>query len=1074
MANTDPFPSAYGDIYDDEEEDLGPTPRYRRAWMGDVKGAGLLANKEIDPGNIIMKDPIVHLTRDEEASAASYEDMNRMVGDRIREKGVDFVRSFCHLPRDERLELGPFFRIWAVSSIPVMSETGISKVVGLELAHINHACQPNAHITVVKEKTEDGTGFQYVAVVRAITDIAVGEEITVSYMFVHRGIAERRREISERFCFECLCRRCTNPNPRFERFAHAFEQTWKTLHDEKVLESSPAGVLQEAHHLYMLFAESEVEDVRLAWFWFRCAVIAAMNSDAGRAAFFFLQVKAVYRSLEGPHSHHAALAEKWENDMQLIPDFGRWERGLSGKEEVEKLAKLKNNAIEMVWMLGQSPERYIRLHRFRIRDNPKDAERPEMYIKRRDKKKTKKQKKEAPVERVSGVFNPNQDTDDIPAMLALGELELPYLCGIGGFPIIIPFNKVKRSESYGPEDSPSMFPFSKTRRSNSCDIDNSPGMLPLGMVKRSDSFGAEDSTGMNLLGKGKESESYGVGDSSGMLPLGKAKRSDSYDTEESHNFLGNAEKSQSPAFKESPGLLPIDKAEHSSCAVEKSPALLPIDKGEQSSCAAEEFPSLLPIDKVERSDSCDVEESFGMLPLAKAKRSDSYGDEEAENSHYCAIEDSPGLPPINKTEQSSSPVVEESSDVLHIDKAEQSFFSCVEESVGMLPKAERSQSPPVEASPLEKAEESPSFAVEESPDVFTLGKTERSDSCDFEESLGMPPLGNAEKSQSPSVDASPDVLPLDKAEDSFSCAIEESPGTITLGKAERSGSSGFEESPGMLPLGKAEKSHSCAVGESPDVPPLEKAEESSSRDVEESAETMFFAKHKAAYHQALEDASRMRPLAKADSSTLFSGMLPHADMLVLGKPKPTFSYKEEDFPALSPVSKAEASNSHAGEESVKENVKHVEKSLYGTVFKHTTKETGKETATDEALTKPASESIKKETNGSFDKPSNPKSVSGNVDKPVIKPADKPVIKPVDKPVKKSTDKDTASSVPKSAGVQTNNSASETIGPQGYTPRNQSRYEPEWPEDPYEGIERHTGPIGIPLSMLADLMPPFKK
>jgi hypothetical protein len=68
----------------------------------------------------------------------------------------------------------------------------------LQCAAINHSCVPNAEIHNV------GTVLH----VRAVTHIAPGDELTISYVPEWKHVNQRRRELARQYKFDCSCRRC--------------------------------------------------------------------------------------------------------------------------------------------------------------------------------------------------------------------------------------------------------------------------------------------------------------------------------------------------------------------------------------------------------------------------------------------------------------------------------------------------------------------------------------------------------------------------------------------------------------------------------------------------------------------------------------------------------------------------------------------------------------------------------------------------------------------------------------------------------------------------------------------------
>jgi hypothetical protein len=67
----------------------------------------------------------------------------------------------------------------------------------------NHDCTPSA----VANVTADGA-----VTVRALRDIAEGEEVTISYVDARKSVDERRKTLALHYGFECKCARCVDEN----------------------------------------------------------------------------------------------------------------------------------------------------------------------------------------------------------------------------------------------------------------------------------------------------------------------------------------------------------------------------------------------------------------------------------------------------------------------------------------------------------------------------------------------------------------------------------------------------------------------------------------------------------------------------------------------------------------------------------------------------------------------------------------------------------------------------------------------------------------------------------------------
>merc|ERR1711939_901583 len=67
------------------------------------------------------------------------------------------------------------------------------------MGYTNHSCEPNAQATI------DDDGF---VCLRAIRPIAVGEEVSISYVDLSSNYDERQKVLTEHYGFTCKCGRC--------------------------------------------------------------------------------------------------------------------------------------------------------------------------------------------------------------------------------------------------------------------------------------------------------------------------------------------------------------------------------------------------------------------------------------------------------------------------------------------------------------------------------------------------------------------------------------------------------------------------------------------------------------------------------------------------------------------------------------------------------------------------------------------------------------------------------------------------------------------------------------------------
>ena len=67
------------------------------------------------------------------------------------------------------------------------------------MGYHNHDCKPNAQAQV----TDDGA-----VTITALSEIASGDEVTISYVDTSNGYAARRQVLQEHYGFDCNCARC--------------------------------------------------------------------------------------------------------------------------------------------------------------------------------------------------------------------------------------------------------------------------------------------------------------------------------------------------------------------------------------------------------------------------------------------------------------------------------------------------------------------------------------------------------------------------------------------------------------------------------------------------------------------------------------------------------------------------------------------------------------------------------------------------------------------------------------------------------------------------------------------------
>ena len=196
------------------------------------KGRGLVASRDIDAGELILKDKIV-VTHPRNAILLSEEDRSAVV---VQDHGnnedvfnlprISYPRNSL-LQQVEKLSKSEQEEFWQLSckddkyghvyekgsklrALGIMMTNGMffndtrnNVDLCLSIALINNSCLPNC---VDHPTLED----QNIREVRAVENIKKGEEITISYETnsMYEKKAVRQKKIKKHWDFDCICSRC--------------------------------------------------------------------------------------------------------------------------------------------------------------------------------------------------------------------------------------------------------------------------------------------------------------------------------------------------------------------------------------------------------------------------------------------------------------------------------------------------------------------------------------------------------------------------------------------------------------------------------------------------------------------------------------------------------------------------------------------------------------------------------------------------------------------------------------------------------------------------------------------------
>ncbi|KAK4167209.1 SET domain-containing protein 5 [Cladorrhinum sp. PSN259] len=181
-----------------QSRQVEPTAYYERQIPG--KGVGLIANRTIRKGEIIMeRTPTLlivmksHVSLDANVREKLYEAALGRLPEQAAQK---FMRQYgetiiakvdknsFRMPLDGKEPHSEHFAVFP------------------DVSRMNHDCRPNVHYRL--------SSLTHTSI--AVRDINPGEELTVSYIYGRNVRAERQKQLSSIWGFDCTCTQCSLPD----------------------------------------------------------------------------------------------------------------------------------------------------------------------------------------------------------------------------------------------------------------------------------------------------------------------------------------------------------------------------------------------------------------------------------------------------------------------------------------------------------------------------------------------------------------------------------------------------------------------------------------------------------------------------------------------------------------------------------------------------------------------------------------------------------------------------------------------------------------------------------------------
>ena len=141
------------------------------------KGKGLVASKDFEIGDLIMKDrAVVESTADISMDIRNLEQYGVKILQQLWQQPVETIRSFFEL-KANNVVLNKFANNSELpkQAVAIFLNNRIGDRVYLKLSRINHSCDPNAAWQNIDESFEEEE-------LRAVSNIMAGDEILCNYL----------------------------------------------------------------------------------------------------------------------------------------------------------------------------------------------------------------------------------------------------------------------------------------------------------------------------------------------------------------------------------------------------------------------------------------------------------------------------------------------------------------------------------------------------------------------------------------------------------------------------------------------------------------------------------------------------------------------------------------------------------------------------------------------------------------------------------------------------------------------------------------------------------------------------
>ncbi|KFA80210.1 hypothetical protein S40288_09887 [Stachybotrys chartarum IBT 40288] len=305
------------------------------------KGKGLVATRLITRGTrILCEKPIVTSTLSQTNFRIAGTAIHRQVKGLAENQQREFFSLHnIHPYKDVADHCMGIFR---TNALPI-EEGGIGAGIFIEASRINHACDNNAQ-KGWNERIKRHTIY-------AIHDIAIGQEITITYFGALRNRKMRQGKLKAKFGFTCACDLCSLPEEQSSEVDDRLEKIFHLdgligRHGLQGIMSQPLDMLRLIDRQVCLYNKNGPYDIGLPRAFIDATQVLFAHGDLARAKVFAERALSGWKAIEGsdganvvryadlldnPVKHQLLeFSTKWASKLDEVPqglapsDFEDW------------------------------------------------------------------------------------------------------------------------------------------------------------------------------------------------------------------------------------------------------------------------------------------------------------------------------------------------------------------------------------------------------------------------------------------------------------------------------------------------------------------------------------------------------------------------------------------------------------------------------------------------------------------------------------------------------------------------------------------------------------------------------